>query len=116
MQINELEKNSPKAPQITPLRTRRAALEAQIATERRRLAGDAQSIAPRIAEYERLMLEREFAEKALMSAMTAVEMARVEALRQQVYLERVATPRPAGLSGLSVASRVVPGDSGGAAT
>ena len=54
--------------------------------------GDAQAIAPRIVEYERLMLEREFAEKALISAMAAVETARVEAMRQQVYLERVANP------------------------
>jgi capsular polysaccharide transport system permease protein len=92
VQMNELGQSSPNSPQITALRARRAALEAQIATERQRLAGDARAIAPRIAEYERLMLEREFAEKALMAAMTAVEMARIEAQRQQVYLERVAAP------------------------
>ncbi len=92
VQLNELGKASPNAPQLSSLRTRRAALETQIAIERHRLAGDAQSIAPRIVEYERLMLEREFAERALLAAMTSVEMARVEALRQQVYLERVTTP------------------------
>ena len=92
VQINELLKSSPEGPQIASLRARRAAIETQIATERLRLAGDAQSIAPRIAEYERLMLEHEFAERALMSAMTAVETARVEAQRHQVYLERVAEP------------------------
>lgn len=92
VQIGELEKTSRNSPQITPLRSRRSAIEAQIATERHRLAGDAQAIAPRIAEYERLMLEREFAAKALITAMTALETARVEALRQQIYLEKVATP------------------------
>jgi capsular polysaccharide transport system permease protein len=92
VQIGELEKTSRNSPQITPLRSRRSAIEAQIATERHRLAGDAQAIAPRIAEYERLMLEREFAAKALITAMTALETARVEAQRQQVYLEKVATP------------------------
>ncbi len=92
VQMSELRQSSPNAPQIAALRTRRGALEAQIESERRRLAGDSEAIAPRIAEYERLMLEREFAEKALMSAMTAVEMARVDALRQQTYLERVAAP------------------------
>lgn len=90
--ISELSKSSPGAPQISPLRARRAALETQITIERQRLAGDAESIAPRIAEYERLMLEREFGEKALLSAMTAVETARVESLRQHVYLERIAAP------------------------
>ncbi|MFZ5784771.1 MAG: capsule biosynthesis protein [Pseudomonadota bacterium] len=92
VQIGELGQGSPNSPQIAPLRARRAALEGQIAQERRRLAGDAQSIAPRIVEYERLMLEREFAEKALVSAMTALETARVEANAQQVYLERVTQP------------------------
>lgn len=92
VQINELEKTTRSSPQITPLRSRRSAIEGQIATERHRLAGDAQAIAPRIAEYERLMLEREFAAKALLTAMTALETARVEAQRQQVYLEKVATP------------------------
>jgi capsular polysaccharide transport system permease protein len=92
VQLSELTKSSPDGPQLSPLRARRTALETQIALERQRLAGDAQSIAPRIAEYERLMLEREFAEKALISAMTAVEAARVEAMRQQVYLERVTNP------------------------
>lgn len=92
VQISELEKTSRNSPQITPLRGRRSAIEVQIATERHRLAGDAQAIAPRIAEYERLMLEREFAAKALITAMTALETARIEAQRQQVYLEKVATP------------------------
>ena len=92
VQTGELAKSSPGSPQIAPLRTRRAALEAQIAQERQRLAGDAQSIAPRIVEYEQLMLEREFAEKALVSAMTALQTARVESMRQQVYLERVTSP------------------------
>jgi len=92
VQINELMSYSANSPQIAQLRNKQAALEAQIVLERQRLAGDAQAIAPRIAEYERLMLEREFAEKALMAAMTAEETARVEALRQHIYLERVAAP------------------------
>jgi len=90
VQINELTKASPGSPQINRLRVRRAAIEEQIATERRRLAGDAQSIAPRIAEYERLMLELDFAGRALMAAMTSLEFAHVETQRRQVYLERVA--------------------------
>jgi capsular polysaccharide transport system permease protein len=92
VQIGELSNGSPNSPQIGPLRTRRAAIEGQIAQERQRLAGDSQSIAPRIVEYERLMLEREFAQKALVSAMTALETARVEAMAQQVYLERITQP------------------------
>jgi capsular polysaccharide transport system permease protein len=92
VQLKELLGSSPGGPQIAALRTRQAALEAQIAVERQRLAGDATSIAPRIAEYERLMLEREFSERALMTALGAVEIARLEAQRQHVYVERVAVP------------------------
>jgi capsular polysaccharide transport system permease protein len=92
VQLNELRQGSPKAPQATSLRNRRAALEAQIEAERRQLAGDAKAIAPRIAEYERLMLEREFANRALLASMAAAETARVDAQRQLVYLERVAEP------------------------
>jgi capsular polysaccharide transport system permease protein len=92
VQINQITKGSPQSPQIATLRNRRAAIETQINIERKRLAGDSLSIAPRIAEYERLMLEREFSERALMAAMSSVENARIEAQRQQVYLERVAEP------------------------
>lgn len=92
VQLRELLSASPRGPQIAALRTRQAALEAQIAAERQLLAGDAASIAPRIAEYERLMLEREFSERALVAALTAVEVARLEAQRQHVYVERVASP------------------------
>ncbi len=92
VQIDETTKSSPRNPRIATLRTRRAAIETQIAAERRRLAGNAQSIAPRIAEYERLMLEHDFAQHALVAAMTAAETARLEAQRRQVYLERIAQP------------------------
>lgn len=92
VQISEISKITPGAPQAQQLRARRSALEAQIEVERARLAGDATSIAPRIAEYERLMIEREFAEKALIAAMAALEAAKAEAHRQNIYLERVASP------------------------
>jgi capsular polysaccharide transport system permease protein len=90
--IAQLEKSAAKSAQVGLMRTRQAALEAQIAKERHRLAGSAAAIAPRIAEYERLMLERGFAEKALLGAMTSFEVARQEALRERIYLEQVARP------------------------
>lgn len=41
---------------------------------------------------QRLTLEKEFAVRQLATSMAALEQARVEAMRQQVYLERVAEP------------------------
>jgi capsular polysaccharide transport system permease protein len=41
---------------------------------------------------QRLALEKDFADRQLAAAMTAMEQSRVEAIRQQVYIERVTTP------------------------
>jgi capsular polysaccharide transport system permease protein len=42
---------------------------------------------------QRVLLEKEFADKQLAAAMAALEQARSEALRQQLYIERVAQPK-----------------------
>jgi len=42
---------------------------------------------------QRVLLEKEFADKQLATAMAALEQARAEALRQQLYIERVAQPK-----------------------
>ena len=42
---------------------------------------------------QRLLLEKEFGDKQLAAAMAALEQARAEALRQQLYIERVAQPQ-----------------------
>ena len=41
------------------------------------------------------MLEREFADRALASALASLENARAESQRQQLYLERVVAPHAA---------------------
>jgi capsular polysaccharide transport system permease protein len=41
---------------------------------------------------QRLALEKDFADRQLSAAMTAMEQSRVEAIRQQVYIERVTSP------------------------
>src|SRR5581483_5189486 len=68
------------------------ALKNQIATERRRLTGSNGALAPQIAEYEHLLLEREFADKGYASALASLESARVEASKQHLYLVRVVEP------------------------
>jgi capsular polysaccharide transport system permease protein len=91
-QLAELLKSSPQSPQVSSLRLRITALEDQIAKERLQLAGNDASMAPRIAEYERLMLEREFAERTFGSALNTLEAARVDVQRQRLYLERISSP------------------------
>jgi capsular polysaccharide transport system permease protein len=91
-QLAELLKDSPNSPQIPLVKTRIASLENQIAEERAKLSGENNSIVTALTEYERLTLERELAEKALASAFTSLEAARLEAQRQQLYLEPIAQP------------------------
>ncbi len=91
-QLAELQQASPASPQVSTLRNRIDALEDQIRKERALLAGADASLAPLIAEYERLTLEREFAERTFASAQTALDIARIEGQRQRLFLERISTP------------------------
>jgi capsular polysaccharide transport system permease protein len=83
------------APGVVSLENRIAALQRQIATERAKLAGDpaqADVMSGLVADYERLMVEREFAEKAYISALGSLEAARAEGLRKQRYLAAFVQP------------------------
>lgn len=83
------------SPQLAALRSRADALEAEILRERSRMTGEAGAIAGMLGEYERLMLQREFADRGLASALASLEQARMEAQRQQLYLVRVVQPQQA---------------------
>jgi capsular polysaccharide transport system permease protein len=83
---------SPNSPQIAPLRGRVNAFQAQIDRERGTLGGSDMSLAPKIANYERLTLLRDFAERSFISSMNLLEAAQLDVLRQQEYLERVVEP------------------------
>jgi capsular polysaccharide transport system permease protein len=91
-QLSELLKASPNSPQIAPVANHIAAVEKQIAEEGLKVVGDERSIAPKISEFELLSLEREFADKQLASATVSLEAARIEAQRQQLYLDHVVEP------------------------
>lgn len=91
-ELAEMLKSSPESPQVSSLRLRITALDDQIDKERKQLAGTNGSMAPLVAEYERLDLEREFADKTFLSALNLLEDARVDALRQRYYLDRVSNP------------------------
>lgn len=82
----------PDNPALQTTRNRITALERQIAAERtRRTQGDG-ALSQQLAGFERLMLEREFADRQLASATASLETARIEAQRQQLYLARVVEP------------------------
>jgi capsular polysaccharide transport system permease protein len=91
-QLGELLNNSPSSPQIPLVKTRIASLDKLIAEERAKLSGESDSVVSALTEYERLNTQHELAEKALASAFTSLEAARIEAQRQQLYLETIAQP------------------------
>lgn len=91
-QLAEVMKNSPNSPQVPLLRTRLASLEKLIADERAKITGDSDSVATTLADYERLDLQKLLGEKALASAFASLETARLEAQRQQLFLETITQP------------------------
>ena len=91
-QLAEIIKNSPNSPHIPLVRTRIDSLEKLIAEERAKITGDSDSVATSLGEYERLDVQRQLAERTLVSAFTSLEAARLEAQRQQLYLETIAQP------------------------
>ena len=80
-------------PQIPSLKQTVAMLEKEIALESAKVTGDSkQSLASKAADFQKLAMNKEFADKMLAGALTTLEQARSEAQRQQLYLERIAQP------------------------
>ncbi len=92
MQLAQIQELSSRNPQVPTLRARVSSLQKEIDAEMRKVAGDRSSLTTKASEYERLALERGFAEKQLASALASLELARNEAQRKQLYLERIVQP------------------------
>ena len=93
-QISEVEALSQKDnPRLLGLNNRVKALESQIQKEHARLTGDNNDVyADQIERYEGLVIENEFSNKRLVAATQSLELARLEAQRQNLYLVRVIEP------------------------
>ena len=91
-QLAELLKNSPNSPQIPLIQTRIASLDKLITEQRAKITGDNNSVATALTEYERLDVQKFLAEKTLASALASLEAAKLEAQKQQLYLETIAQP------------------------
>jgi capsular polysaccharide transport system permease protein len=84
--------SAPQSPQLPALDNRIKAYQREIDSEQSKVAGENNSLAPKIGQYERLVLDRDFAGHTLTSAMTALETARQEARRKRLYLQRIVNP------------------------
>jgi capsular polysaccharide transport system permease protein len=92
MQLLQLRKMAPENPQIPVLATRVQGLSRAIDEQMGRVAGGRRSLSQSAVQYERLELERQFAEKRLAAAMTSLQDAEEEARRKQAYVERISQP------------------------
>ena len=91
-QLDLMLRVAPANPSIPALRARISALGAEIAAQNARVVGTPTGIASKVAGYENLLAEQEFAQQTLTAASTSLEQARAEAQKQQFYLERVVDP------------------------
>lgn len=91
-QLRQLQLISPQNPQISVLKNSISELEKQIKEATGGVAGGKNSLSNKAASYTRLQLDSQFADKQLASALAAMETARAEAQRQQLYLERLVQP------------------------
>src|SRR5262245_35244215 len=87
------------APSVLVINSEIASLERQVAEERAKLGKDEataargrETLGGLVANYEELVVDREFAEQAYISALSSLERARVEADRQQRYVAAFVRP------------------------
>ena len=91
-ELAQLRKISPGNPQISGLESRAETLRSASRTEASKVTSGSGSFSAQAPEFERLALQSEFADKQLGVALAALESARSEAARKQLYLERLVQP------------------------
>lgn len=91
-QLRELRAFAPQNPQIEVLQTRVRGITSEIDEATGLVAGGRGSLSTQAAQYQRLQIDNQFAERQLASAMTSLEEARNEARRKQAYVERIVEP------------------------
>lgn len=91
-QLAQLRRLSPDNPQIPGLASRVEILQRSAADERAKVVGRDASLSAQLPDYDRLVLEKTFADRQLASALASLETARNEAHRKQLYLERLVQP------------------------
>lgn len=91
-QLDQVRTFTPDNPQIPSLQKRASSLQAEMDSQMAKVAGGSASLTNKAAEYERLALDRTFADKQLGAALASLEQARNDAQRKQLYLERIVQP------------------------
>ena len=91
-QLEVLQRVTPRNPAIATLQGQIAAIGRQIELQNRRASGTQNALASKLAGYESLLAEQEFASQAVTAASASLDQARAEAARQEYYLARIVEP------------------------
>lgn len=92
-QLAQAESLAPDNPQIEPMKLRIQTLQAAIKAKSEQVTGPSdRSLSNRSADYQRLQLEKELADKQLASAMVSYENAKNDFSQKQLYLATLAQP------------------------
>jgi capsular polysaccharide transport system permease protein len=91
-QLAQIRLVAPSNPQIAPLVNRVEGLRKAMAAETGKVIGIGASLTAKAPVYDRLQLEKTFADRQLGSALASLETARSDASRKQLYLERLVQP------------------------
>lgn len=91
-ELGQLQRYTPQNPRIPVVQTLLGTLQSEINRELGMVAGNRESLAANAVRFQRLTLETTFADKQLAGALSSLEQARSESLRQQAYVERIVQP------------------------
>ena len=91
-QLAQMQAYTPQNPQIPVLGTRIESLNREIDAEMLKVAGGKGSLAAKSAQYTRLAVDAEYADKLLANALVSLQNANNDARRQQAYVERIVQP------------------------
>jgi len=91
-QIDQLRQGAPNSPQLAPLMAHASSLQQQIALQRDQVAASGAGLADKVAQYERLTLQQQFATRRLASAVAGLTVSQNDARRQQIFLQRIVEP------------------------
>ncbi|WP_302507319.1 capsule biosynthesis protein [Gallibacterium anatis] len=91
-QLDQVRALSPDNPQVKVLKARQKSIREEVAQQLNRVFEGNHSLTTQSAEYQRLILDETLAKQQLTAAMSALQSAKEEAGRQQLYLEIIAKP------------------------
>ncbi len=91
-QLDQVRRVSPRNPQLGGLEARVQSIKIAIEKENALLLASAGGLSSKSPVFDKLVLERAFADRQVATALAALDSARSEATRKQLYLERLVMP------------------------